>query len=68
LTATGAYSCALELQQDPQTDFYIGYVMAKVQMLQRNNITPVLVFDGASLPMKVQLLPVCNCIAMMLAG
>ena len=59
LNATGAYSCALELQQDPQTDYYIGYVMAKVRLLQRNNITPVLVFDGASLPMKVK--AACSC-------
>ncbi|EDQ89507.1 uncharacterized protein MONBRDRAFT_25214 [Monosiga brevicollis MX1] len=49
----GAYGCALELQSNPNdTDAYIRLVMSRVFMLKSFGITPVLVFDGASLPSK----------------
>ena len=33
---------------------YISYCMGRVKLLQDNGITPILVFDGASLPIKRQ--------------
>ena len=48
----GAYACSYELCQSIPTDKYIKYCLHRVKMLQHNNITPVLVFDGGPLPNK----------------
>lgn len=48
----GAYACSFELCQSIPTDKYIKYCLHRVKMLQHNNITPVLVFDGGPLPNK----------------
>ncbi len=49
-----AYSCSFELVQNQPTDKYIAYCMNRIFLLQQHNITPVIVFDGALLPMKRQ--------------
>jgi exonuclease-1 len=33
-------------------DFYVGYAMQRVDMMLTLGVTPVLIFDGASLPAK----------------
>ncbi|KAK8808398.1 hypothetical protein WA158_008299 [Blastocystis sp. Blastoise] len=48
----GTYNCATELCLGQKTDRYIRFCMDRVQMLLDNNITPILVFDGADLPAK----------------
>eukprot|EP01103_Thecamoeba_quadrilineata_P005916 TRINITY_DN1565_c2_g1_i1.p1 TRINITY_DN1565_c2_g1~~TRINITY_DN1565_c2_g1_i1.p1 ORF type:complete len:686 (+),score=183.40 TRINITY_DN1565_c2_g1_i1:85-2142(+) len=46
------YSCSTELCQNIPTEKYINYCLDRVKMMKQLNITPVLVFDGAPLPIK----------------
>ncbi len=46
------YVCAEELVEGKATDKYIDFMLSMVTLLTSNEITPILVFDGASLPMK----------------
>lgn len=48
----GTYCCALELCTGAPTDKYITYCTDRVKMLLHNDVTPVMVFDGADLPSK----------------
>ena len=48
----GALSCAAELCQGLPTDKFIRFCIQRIELLQKNGITPVMVFDGAPLPMK----------------
>lgn len=48
----GAFSCATELATGAPTRRYINYCMHRVRMLLHFGAIPVLVFDGAPLPMK----------------
>jgi exonuclease-1 len=48
----GAYGCAEQLARGQPTDAYVKYVMRYVDLLVRNNIKPILVFDGRNLPSK----------------
>jgi exonuclease 1 len=48
----GAFSCALELATGAPTTRYVDYCMYRVRMLLHFGAIPVLVFDGAPLPMK----------------
>ena len=48
----GTFGCALELCIGAPTDTYITYCTDRVKMLLHNNVTPVMVFDGANLPSK----------------
>lgn len=43
----GAYSCAVELIQNPaKADAYVGYAMRLAHMMRNRGTVPVLVFDG----------------------
>lgn len=46
------YSCAMELCTDEPTTKYLDLLCALIDVLLRNQVTPIVVFDGASLPMK----------------
>lgn len=48
----GAFSCALDLCRGIHTHKYIDYCLHLVRMLLHYRAIPVLVFDGAPLPMK----------------
>lgn len=48
----GSYQCAMDLCLGKPTDAYITYVMTRINMLIRYNVTPIIVFDGQALPMK----------------
>lgn len=48
----GIYTCASEICRGKDTSKYVDYCMHRVRMLIHYNVTPVLVFDGAALPMK----------------
>eukprot|EP00347_Sterkiella_histriomuscorum_P014332 403361276 len=51
----GAYQCARELMRDNPwqgLEKVIDYCVGKIKQLQINGITPIMVFDGARLPMK----------------
>lgn len=48
----GAYGCAVALQMGEETDSYVAYCLQRVQLLLHHGVKPVMVFDGASLPMK----------------
>jgi len=48
----GAVSCAVELALGEDTDGFLRYFLSMVVLLQGNGVTPVVVFDGASLPGK----------------
>ncbi|XP_019636808.1 PREDICTED: exonuclease 1-like isoform X2 [Branchiostoma belcheri] len=51
----GIYSCAKELFLGQKTDSYIKFFMDRIELLLRNRITPLVVFDGPSpLPAKAQ--------------
>lgn len=48
----GAFGCAAELCRDLPTRRYVEYCMHRTRMLLHYGVVPVLVFDGAPLPMK----------------
>ncbi|GMI75435.1 hypothetical protein like AT1G18090 [Hibiscus trionum] len=51
----GAYSCSMEICLDSNSEKksrYIAYFMHRVNLLRFHKITPVVVFDGASIPCK----------------
>lgn len=48
----GAFACALELATGAPTRRYVDYCMHRVRLLLHHGAVPVLVFDGAPLPMK----------------
>lgn len=50
----GAIACATQLctSQGSTTTLYVNYILHRVRMLLYNKVIPVLVFDGADLPMK----------------
>ncbi|OAF65535.1 DNA damage-inducible protein DIN7 [Intoshia linei] len=48
----GAFSCAQKLALNEETDRYIVYCMKYVDLLIHYRIKPILVFDGAHLPIK----------------
>ncbi|CAM9157672.1 unnamed protein product [Ectocarpus sp. 6 AP-2014] len=48
----GAFSCGMELCTGVATDKYVAFCMKRVNLLLHHGIQPVMVFDGASLPIK----------------
>ncbi|XP_015581104.2 exonuclease 1 [Ricinus communis] len=51
----GAYSCSMEICLDSNSDKklrYLDYFMHRINLLRHYKITPVVVFDGASIPCK----------------
>ncbi|KAG1709480.1 hypothetical protein DVH05_020135 [Phytophthora capsici] len=50
----GAYSCPVDLVLGKPTDAYLNFSIQHIKLLQDNNITPIMVFDGAPLPSKAQ--------------
>lgn len=48
----GIFSCSSKICRGIETDAYVEYCMHRVRMLVHFHVTPVLVFDGAELPMK----------------
>lgn len=48
----GIFTCATELCTGRKTDRHIRYCMERVETMIRYGVTPLLVFDGASLPAK----------------
>ncbi|KAK8525931.1 hypothetical protein V6N12_020417 [Hibiscus sabdariffa] len=50
-----AYSCSMEICLDSNSEKksrYLAYFMHRVNLLRHHKITPVVVFDGASIPCK----------------
>lgn len=45
-------SCTMELATDRPCEKYLSFMMSRVDLLLRYGVTPVLVFDGDSMPMK----------------
>lgn len=50
----GAYACAWELGKGLQTSAYLNYPLKMITLLLRNNIKPIMVFDGLTIPLKEQ--------------
>eukprot|EP00903_Cladosiphon_okamuranus_P010646 g10067.t1 len=48
----GAFSCGTELCTGVATEKYVAFCMKRVNLLLHHGIQPIMVFDGASLPMK----------------
>jgi len=48
----GAFGCALELCTGVPTSRYLDYFIERIKMLLYYDVVPVVVFDGARLPMK----------------
>eukprot|EP00826_Nyctotherus_ovalis_P056587 TRINITY_DN7670_c0_g1_i3.p2 TRINITY_DN7670_c0_g1~~TRINITY_DN7670_c0_g1_i3.p2 ORF type:complete len:197 (+),score=67.96 TRINITY_DN7670_c0_g1_i3:129-719(+) len=48
----GIYSCVWELARDVPTHGYLNYTIKMVNLLLKNSIKPILVFDGVILPLK----------------
>ena len=48
----GALACAAELCQGLPTDKFVRFCLGRIELLQKHGVTPVMVFDGAPLPMK----------------
>jgi len=48
----GTYSCAYDLANGVKTNAYLRYPLKMIRLLRNNNITPILVFDGQTLPLK----------------
>ncbi|XP_038688103.1 exonuclease 1 [Tripterygium wilfordii] len=51
----GAYSCSMELCLDSKSETklrYIDYFMHRINLLRFHKITPIVVFDGGSIPCK----------------
>lgn len=49
----GCYSCGDQLFAEQDTDRYVDYCMSKADVLIKNQIRPIFVFDGQNLPSKV---------------
>eukprot|EP00210_Caulerpa_lentillifera_P008109 g7743.t1 len=49
----GAFGCAQDLCEGRETTKYVDYCMSKVEMLLHYGVKPLLVFDGAELPLKL---------------
>ncbi|XP_039117634.1 exonuclease 1-like [Dioscorea cayenensis subsp. rotundata] len=49
----GAFSCSIELCKGLPTSRHIDYCMHRVNLLRNHSVKPILVFDGGSLPMKI---------------
>lgn len=49
----GAHYCAADLYHQRPTVAYVEYCMSWVRMLKSFAVTPVIVFDGGPLPMKM---------------
>eukprot|EP01083_Nonionella_stella_P301450 1034237_1 len=47
-----SYSCALCLVSGKNTTKYLQFTLNSINLLKSFNITPIMVFDGAHLPMK----------------
>jgi len=47
-----AHSCAWELVSGKGSDKYLKFLLKCIDCLQRNGVIPIIVFDGAQLPMK----------------
>ncbi len=50
----GIYSCSWELGNGLPTHGYLNYPLKMIRMLQKNNVKPILVFDGTAMPLKEQ--------------
>ncbi|KAM9017909.1 exonuclease 1 isoform 1-T1 [Ara ararauna] len=50
----GAYACAEKLARGEPTDVYVAFCMKLVDMLLSFGIIPILVFDGCTLPSKME--------------
>ena len=48
----GVYSCSAELCLGQKTTKYLDFCINRVNLLLRNKVTPLLVFDGGKLPEK----------------
>ncbi|ORZ22126.1 PIN domain-like protein [Absidia repens] len=48
----GAFTCSQELALNQQTTAYVTYFMKQVDLLLFYKVDPVIVFDGATLPIK----------------
>ena len=48
----GVYSCASELCTGVPTDAYVHYCLDRIALLLRNDVRPLMVFDGGYLPSK----------------
>ncbi len=48
----GTYSCAFELAQGEETNSYLRYTLKMIRLLRNHKITPIMVFDGLTLPLK----------------
>eukprot|EP01022_Parablepharisma_sp_SALTPOND_P026120 TRINITY_DN619_c0_g1_i1.p3 TRINITY_DN619_c0_g1~~TRINITY_DN619_c0_g1_i1.p3 ORF type:complete len:597 (-),score=73.13 TRINITY_DN619_c0_g1_i1:1829-3619(-) len=48
----GVYACTYELGKGMQTRKYIQYCVKRIDMLLEAGVVPIVVFDGAPLPMK----------------
>ena len=54
----GAHSCLVELAMKSKKIEelpLIGFCMKRISLLRKNDVTPIVVFDGASLPMKANI-------------
>jgi exonuclease-1 len=48
----GAYGCARELVEGEPTDRHVAYCVARIELLTKAGVTPIIVFDGDKLPNK----------------
>ncbi|XP_052106919.1 exonuclease 1-like [Mytilus californianus] len=48
----GAFSCAEKLALGEKTDQYVYYCMKYLEYMLKNNLKPIMVFDGCHLPSK----------------
>ena len=48
----GAYSCAKDLCLKRPTDKFVTFFLDRLKVLTDNGLVPIIVFDGAKLPMK----------------
>jgi hypothetical protein len=51
----GAFCCGSELGQGLETDKYVTFCLDRVELLRKNGVKPLLVFDGATHPLKREL-------------
>ena len=50
----GACACAAELAREQPTERFLGPTLRLLELLRKNGVAPLVVFDGAPLPMKVR--------------
>ena len=48
----GAQACPVELCQGKWTDKFVSFCLGRVEVLRKNHVEPLLVFDGASVRVK----------------